>query len=156
MLAIPTIRLALPSDTRAIAEMSRDYIEQGLGWSWTRERVLHALRDLSTNVAVTHRGDRLCGFGIMHYGDDSAHLALLALHPGARHQRLGAQLLDWLERPAVIAGVRQFRVEARADNHSAITFYQCCGYSVTGRVEGYYDGLVDAVQLQKSLAGAEH
>jgi len=156
MLSVPAIRLALPGDARAIAEMSRDFIEHGLGWSWTMDRVLHSLRDPATNVAVMHKRKNLCGFGIMQYGDDNAHLALLALQPGARHQGLGARLLGWLEHPACCAGLPLVRVEARADNHCAIAFYQRCGYSVTGRVHGYYDGLVDALQLEKSLARAKN
>src|SRR6185369_15763529 len=43
MILIPSVRLALPTDARGIAEMSREYIEHGLGWSWTRERVLKAI-----------------------------------------------------------------------------------------------------------------
>jgi ribosomal-protein-alanine N-acetyltransferase len=38
------IRLARPSDAQAIAEMSRDLIEHGLGWRWTPSRIRAALR----------------------------------------------------------------------------------------------------------------
>jgi hypothetical protein len=34
-----SIRFANRSDALAIAEMSRDLIEKGLGWSWTKERM---------------------------------------------------------------------------------------------------------------------
>ena len=74
----------MPQDARGIAEMSRDYIEHGLGWSWTPNRVRRALSDPSTNVAVILRRNAVCGFGIMQYGNDSAHLALLAVQPALR------------------------------------------------------------------------
>ena len=35
MITLPSIRLATSQDAALIAEMSRDYIEHGLGWSWT-------------------------------------------------------------------------------------------------------------------------
>ena len=35
-----SIRFATRADALGIAEMSRDFIEHGLGWSWTRERIL--------------------------------------------------------------------------------------------------------------------
>ena len=152
MLAIPDIRLAVPQDASTVAQMSRDYIEHGLGWSWTSARVLRAIRDESTNVAVILKRDRVWGFGIMQYGDDTAHLALLAIHPAQRHQGLGARLIAWLEQSARIAGVKQIRLEARADNRSAIAFYQRLGFSQSGRIAGYYEGAIDAVQLEKRLA----
>src|SRR5205085_5379131 len=79
MIIVPTIRLATLRDARAIAEMSRDEIETGLAWSWTPERVRLSIRDRATNVAVAHEGQLLVGFGIMKYGDEKAHLSLLAV-----------------------------------------------------------------------------
>jgi ribosomal-protein-alanine N-acetyltransferase len=152
MLALPDIRLALPMESRAIATMSRDFIERGLGWSWNSERVRRAIRDPSTNVAVVLVRDHVCGFGIMHYGDDAAHLSLLAVHPARRHQGLGARLVGWLEQCARIAGSTHIRLEARADNGSAIAFYHRLGFNQYGRVAGYYEGAVDAVRLEKRLS----
>ena len=74
-----SIELAKRSDARAIADLSRDVIEQGLGWSWTAPRVLKALRDEATNVIVARRHpgwDDVAGFAIMKYGDDTAHMQL--------------------------------------------------------------------------------
>ena len=152
MLALPDVRLAVPQQARMIAELSRDTIEHGLAWSWTPARVLRAIRDPSTNVAVILKRDIVRAFGIMQYGDDSAHLALLAVHPTRRHQGLGAHLVNWLEQSARIAGTTQIRLEARADNRAAIAFYQRLGFTQSGRVTGYYEGTVDAVQLEKRLA----
>ena len=87
MLLIPDIRLAAPRDARPIAELSRDTIEHGLAWSWTPPRVLRAIRDPAINVVVAQWRDEIAGFGIMQYADDSAHLALLAVHPVQRQPR---------------------------------------------------------------------
>ena len=105
MLALPDIRLATPADAAGIADMSRDCIEHGLPWSWTAARVLQAIHDPLTNVAVHARRGQLQGFGIMQYGDDDAHLLLLAVSPVARHQGLGRGLTAWLEHTARTAGV---------------------------------------------------
>jgi ribosomal protein S18 acetylase RimI-like enzyme len=45
-------RLARKSDLAAIAELSRDYIEHGLGWSWTTERVKKSYFCRDTNILV--------------------------------------------------------------------------------------------------------
>jgi [ribosomal protein S18]-alanine N-acetyltransferase len=150
-LTIPQIQLAETTDAERIAGMSRDYIECGLVWSWVPARVLRSIRDRCTNVAVV-RGHRApLGFGIMHYGDDCAHLALLAVHPGHRNHGLGSGILAWLEQPARVAGIVRIGVEARADNPLAIAFYRRNGFEPCGRVEGYYQGRIDAVRLQKRL-----
>ena len=151
MLILPVIRLATTDDASAIAEMSRSYIEQGLGWSWREGRVLHAIRDRATNVAVMTQDDGVIGFGIMQYRDETAHLALFAVSPGHRNRGLGSQLIAWLEKPALVAGIERVRVEARADNQQAIRFYRRLGFVPRKTVSGYYGGIVDAVQLEKQL-----
>jgi [ribosomal protein S18]-alanine N-acetyltransferase len=134
-----------------IAEMSRDYIEYGLGWSWTPARVLAAVSDRATNVAVLNEQAALAGFGIMHYGDETAHLALLAVRPNQQQRGLGALLMAWLEKPALVAGIERVRLEARADNPNAIGFYRKQGFREAGRIAGYYRGSIDAVRLEKRL-----
>ena len=151
MIVVPTVRLATAADAAGIAAMSRDAIEQGLGWSWTRGRVLRAIHDRSTNVAVMHEADALLGFGIMQYGDDKAHLSLLAVNTGQRRRGLGALLLAWLEKCAVTAGIERIQLEARVDNPAAVGFYRAQGYRETGLMAGYYNGVLDAVRLEKTL-----
>lgn len=148
---LPEIRLATPAEAPDIARMSRDMIEFGLPWTWTEQRVRHAIHDRATNVAVALRRQHLQGFGIMEYGDDTAHLVLLAVQPVLRHQGWGGRLTHWLEATAQTAGIGRVQVEARADNHNAIAFYQRLGYTRAGTVTGYYQGKVDAVRLIKPL-----
>jgi len=152
MPAQPTIRLANHEEAQSIARMSRDWIEHGLGWSWTTARVAQAIGDPSTNVAVLVKGDRLEGFGIMQYlDDDAAHLVLLAVSPLLRHRGTGRQILHWLEHSAQVAGSTVIRLECRADNTNAIAFYQHLSYRQVGMISGYYEGRVDAVQLAHYL-----
>jgi ribosomal-protein-alanine N-acetyltransferase len=153
MIVVPTIRLATLRDARAISEMSRDEIEQGLPWTWTPERVRRAIRERSTNVAVALEGDAIVGFGIMHYGDEKAHLSLLAVHAARRELGVGARLMDWLETCAVTAGCSRIELETRADNHVALAFYGLRGYQRFATVPGYYQGRIDAFRLARKLAG---
>ena len=150
-LAVPDIQLACRSDAEGIATMSRDYIESGLVWSWVPARVLRSIRDVDTNVAVLRTSGTLIGFGIMQYGEETAHLALLAVHPAHRKGGLGSQLLAWLEKPACVAGIARIDVEARADNPLAVAFYCRQGYEQRTVVGGYYQGRIDAVRLSKPL-----
>lgn len=151
MISVPTVRLARMEDAPRIAQMSRVHIEAGLGWSWRTDRVLGAVRDQATNVAVVEEHRRLVGFGIMHYGDVNAHLALLAVDPECRRRGLGTRLVLWLECCAETAGIGRIGVEARADNPAAIAFYRRLGYETVETLSGYYRGMLDAVRLQKRL-----
>lgn len=151
MILIPHVSLAGPAHARCIAEMSREYIEYGLGWSWTQSRVLKAIHDESTNVAVVREQEAILGFGIMRYGERRAHLVLLGVHLDHRKHGLGALLLSWLEKCAVTAGLERIQVEARADNEPALAFYADQGYRRQGIVPGYYSGEIDAVRLEKTL-----
>jgi ribosomal-protein-alanine N-acetyltransferase len=96
----------------------------------------------------------MAGFGIMHYGERTANLALLAVHPGQRRRGLAAQLLSWLEKCADTAGIERIRVEARSDNPAAIAFYQKHGYTQIDRIAKYYRGVLDAVRLEKTIRAA--
>lgn len=145
------IELASSSDAAQIAELSRITIEQGLPWRWTQERVRACIRDRTVNVVVARVGDRVIGFAIMKYGEDEASLFLFGVDPEYRRQRVGSELLEWLEVTARTAGIRAIRLEARQDNRIASAFYRHHGFAEIGVVHGYYQGLEDAVRYLKRL-----
>ena len=148
------INLATNADARAIANLSRDVIEQGLGWSWTAPRVLKALHDDATNVIVArrhHRVGNVAGFAIMRYGDDSAHIVLFAVDAAHRRCGIGSALMAWLETTARTAGINTIALEARSGNREARAFYRQVGFNEIGVRVSYYRGVEDAVRLEKSL-----
>lgn len=145
------IRLATTADAVSIAAMSRDQIEQGLPWSWTEARVLAAIRNPETNVAVIGERGALRGFGIIAYRDDTAHLLLFSVDPAHRRRGLGCTLLSWLEEVALTMGITRVVVECRRDNAPARNFYAVSGYHELAITRGYYRGREDAVRLEKWL-----
>lgn len=147
----PTLRLATRDDAQLIARLSRDRIEQGLGWSWTTPRVLRSIRDRETNVVVALEASEPLGFGIMKYNDDEAHLLLLAVRAVHVRKGVGTALVDWLERSALVAGVGRVSLEARADNAEARAFYQRLGYREIQSLPGYYQGREACVRMARDL-----
>jgi ribosomal-protein-alanine N-acetyltransferase len=131
--------------------MSRDLIEQGLTWAWTPARVQHYISGRDSSVIVARRDGRLAAFAIMHFGDETAHLNLLAVAPRHRRQGLGRQLMDWLVTTAVEAGVFRINLELRTRNEDARTFYEALGFSQAGVVPGYYQGREAALRMSRSL-----
>jgi ribosomal protein S18 acetylase RimI-like enzyme len=141
-----TIRPAEPRDAQAIATMSRDFIESGLGWKYDAGRVLRAMRDRETLAVVACEGAKgapagkgtVAGFAIMEFGDERAHLVLLAVRPSHRRLGIGQRLLDWLLESARVAGMASIHLELRAGNDAARRFYRAMGFYETVLVPGYY------------------
>nr|WP_301334520.1 GNAT family N-acetyltransferase [Variovorax dokdonensis] len=122
-------------------------------WRWTPQRVSVAIRDRSTNVLVARRAAAaLHGFAVMQYGDETAHLSLLAVRESARRHGVASALLEWLEASARVAGIQTLRLEVRASNLGAMAFYARMGFVESGIRTGYYEGLEDAFRMSKRLA----
>jgi len=149
---IATLGLARRDDGRAIAEMSRDLIEHGLPWSWTAARVQRFICGAESSVVVARRSARIAAFAIMHFGDESAHLNLLAVAADHRRQGLGRRLMEWLTSTAVEAGVLRINLEVRVPNSAARLFYRALGFQEQGLVPGYYQGREAALRMTRSLS----
>jgi ribosomal-protein-alanine N-acetyltransferase len=147
-----SLRLARPGDAVAIANMSRVLIEYGLRWRWTPERVAASIRAPNVNVLVARLHDQTAGFAIMRYGDEIAHLDLLAVGRSYRRTGVGRQLLEWLEKCAVVAGIFNIDLEVRAGNAGARRFYERMGYRLLDQLPGYYQGVEAAVRMGRDLA----
>src|ERR1700678_941776 len=151
MSELATLGLARSTDAREIAEMSRDLIEQGLTWAWTPARVQHFISGSESSVVVARREGRIAAFAIMHFGEEAAHLNLLAV--GARHRRqgLGRQLMEWLTATAIEAGIFRIDLELRAQNLAAREFYERIGFDALNVIPGYYQRREAALRMTQRL-----
>ncbi len=146
-------------DASVIADMSRQYIEQGLRPAWTAGRVRAAMHRPETFVLAAraaHTGrwpsrETFAGFAIMVFGEETAHLNLLAVAPAFRRRGVARSMLHWLELSAVTAGVFEISLEVRASNRDAAQLYLAQGYVPVQRVAGYYQGVEDAIRMCRDL-----
>ena len=116
--------------------------------------MLGSLCHPDTNVVVAlHEAERTA-FAIMRYGDEEAHLVLLAVRPAHARHGVGSALVAWLERSARAAGIARVTVEARAGNTAARAFYRRLGYAACGLRPGYYGGRETSVRMIKHLDAA--
>src|SRR4029453_11449162 len=95
---------ATAGDAQAIAVMSRDLVELGLGWEYRREPLAGMIAERDTCAIVPRDGARVAGFAIMTFGHERGHLVLLAVRPS--HQRCGIarRMLAWHIETAVWGG----------------------------------------------------
>ncbi len=146
-----TIRLAEARDAQAIALMSRDLVESGLGWKYDAPRVQRAIRERDTVTLVACERAAVVGFAIMEFGDERAHLVLLAVHPSQRRSGVGRCLLQWLIESAQTAGIGSVHLELRERNEAARAFYRAMGFSESVLVPGYYRGREAALRMLRVL-----
>ncbi len=144
------IRLARAEDAAAIARMSRDEIETGLGWSWRPQRVLGAIRDPNT-LAIVYAHEQVDGFCITQFAEEIGHLSLLAVDSRSRRRGVGRQLVAWMLASARVAGLATIHVEMRTTNMTARAFYRTLGFEDAGVVAGYYRGVESALRMVLSL-----
>ncbi len=146
-----TLTLAAPADAAPIAAMSRELIEAGLPWTWTPERVARNLARPDTLVLTARDGAPLAGFAIMQFGEERAHLSLLAVRPDCQRQGVARRMLQWLTASALTAGIASVHLELRETNQGARRFYLKQGYTETARIPGYYRGMETAVRMQREI-----
>jgi ribosomal protein S18 acetylase RimI-like enzyme len=146
-----TLQLASSNDAPAIARLSADQIEHGLPHTWTAQRIRAHIRHRDSIVLVAKYAVDVLGFAIMHFGDRTAHLNLLAVCPRARRRGIARQMLAWLHESASVAGTFIVSLELRADNVAARRFYASMWYEECGIVPKYYDGVEDAIRMSRDL-----
>lgn len=145
------LRPARVHEARAMAEMSRQFIEAGLAWRYTPRRIAALIANPETVVLVAHDGARLQGFAVMQFGDELAHLVLLCVQPAQRRRSIGRRLTEWLLASARIAGMASIRLELRADNAAGLAFYRQLGFAETAWLSDYYDGQIAARRMALRL-----
>jgi ribosomal-protein-alanine N-acetyltransferase len=134
-----------------IACLARDLVEAGLGWAYRPRRIRALIGEPDTVTLVARVRGSVGGVAIMRFGDERAHLILLAVDP--RHQRCGLarRMLDWLTTSARVAGIASMHVELRESNVPALAFYRAMRICETFRVSGYYRGRETAVRMLRML-----
>lgn len=145
------IRLAGMRDAQGIALMSRDLIESGLGWRYDAPRIARGIADHDSIALVACDGRRVIGFAMMQFGDERAHLALLAVRPPYRRRGVARRLVEWLVESAKVAGIASVHLELRESNEAAKRFYRAMGFSDAMLVPGYYLGREAALRMLRVL-----
>jgi [ribosomal protein S18]-alanine N-acetyltransferase len=146
-----SLRPAIRPEAGVMALLSRDLVEQGLRWRYTPRHMAQLMAQPETACIVACDSSDVQGFAVMHFGDETAHLILLAVRPELQRRGVGASLLQWLAASAQVAGMASIRLELREDNSAALAFYRRLGFEQTLLLPGYYDGLIGARRMLRLL-----
>lgn len=146
-----TLEPARMADAPRLAAMSRALVEFGLHPSWPATRIVWHIRDRDSVVLKASIAGEIVGFALMRFGDDTAHLNLLAVSPRHRRRGIARHLVTWLEETALTAGTFTIALELRATNFAARGFYAARGYRVIDCIGGYYQGVEDAIRMARDV-----
>ncbi len=146
-----TFQFATRDDAPSIASLSRDLIEEGLGWQYRTERIRELIGDPDAVTLVACGGESTIGFSIMTFGDERAHLVLLAVRPAYQRRGIARRMTHWLVESAATAGIASIHVELRVRNKAAYEFYRSVGFAETLRLAGYYRGRETAIRMMRML-----
>jgi ribosomal-protein-alanine N-acetyltransferase len=138
-------------DAERLAAMSRAHVEAGLKPAWGAARIRWHVRDAESVVLTARLSVMVAGFAIMRYGEDVAHLNLLAVDPAHRRRGIARALVHWLEETALTAGTFVIGLELRAGNEAARSLYRALGYRELGQIPGYYQGLESAIRMARDV-----
>ena len=137
------IRAATVADADAIAALL-----DACGQNWTLDHVRSELaRDTGRHLVREDGRGTILGW----ITEDVAEIDMLAVHPDARRNGLGRQLLEAWEADMRTRGARKVWLDVRESNEAALRLYQGAGYRSTGRRSGYYHDGEDALLLERTL-----
>ena len=87
----------------------------------------------------------------MYFGDEHAHLNLLAVRPSHQRLGIGKHMIEWLTESAYAAGIATIHLELRAANYTARSFYRSLGFTESAYIPGYYRGREMALRMVRVL-----
>lgn len=122
---------------------------------WTRGIFEDCLRT-GYRAWVAGRGAMVCGYGLLSFGADEAHVLNLCVAASERRQGLGVRLLEQLLQDALHLGARRVFLEVRPSNAEAVALYHARGFHLITRRPNYYpagNGREDALVMGMELLG---
>lgn len=129
------IRLATARDYAAVYEIERLCFPDPYPLTF-----LQALHDMNpATFFVAERAGALIGYVIALEDRGHGHLLAIAVHPSARRQGIGRQLLTTSLQALRREGATTVRLEVRRNNRDAQQFYEDHGFVYSHSIARYYD-----------------
>lgn len=125
--------------SEAEASVLHDLDSQIFSDAWSEKSFAGSIQSVSESVPVavcTETGE-VAAYAAVSYVLDEANINRIAVSPQFRGNRLGLQLLGWLENN-LPEEITVFNLEVRESNKYAIEMYEKFGYTVLGRRKKFY------------------
>lgn len=144
------IRLMLPADLKAVAQVEREAYDYPWSLGIFRDCLLAGYYSIVLEV-----GGTVTGYGIMSMAASEAHILNICVHPGVRRFGFGRRLLNALLVKAHESEICRAFLEVRPSNAAALNLYRTAGFVEIGVRPAYYqaaEGREDAIVLAATLS----
>lgn len=112
----------------------------------------HIYRDMSQDwpegfVLGFERGDLIGLIFAVPVQERNARVIIFCVDDRYQGKGYGTQLLDEVQRRAMIDGFKLIRLEVRCMNEDVVNFYKNRGFHITGSIQGFYNDGTDAYNM---------
>ena len=128
------------------------------GIAYSRAELRSFIEHPSSFTVVAADGEAVYGFAVVRPvrrasagGGRALHILTIDVSPDRRRAGVGSTLMGWMFGKAEQLGSSAIVLEVAVDNYPAQEFYKRHGFEVVGTLPGYYNGVVDALELTRQL-----
>ncbi|MBI3554292.1 MAG: ribosomal protein S18-alanine N-acetyltransferase [Elusimicrobia bacterium] len=145
----PSVRAASAADLEAVLAIER-------GWDttpgWTRAHFDSELSNPRSRFVVAQVSGAVQGYAVFWTVPPEAQILDLAVSRASARKGIGRFLLGEVLALAKRAGLKKATLEVRSDNAPALSLYRAAGFAVVGVRPKFYNGVSDAVLMDRDLA----
>ena len=87
--------------------------------------------------------------------EPALHLITIDVAPEARRLGVGSLLMHWVLTKADELAAKRVLLEVAVDNFAAQHFYERFGFTQSGILTGYYNGVIDALRLERVVVSTD-
>ncbi len=143
------IREYRPADFERLYEIDHEAFTEDIAYSHLE--LQYYVRSLRCRTLVAEDAGEITGFVIgCAEPRKLGHIITIDVTPHRQRQRIGSRLLREIEEWLWQRGAEAIYLETPVDDAGAYGFYDRHGYFVLERIEGYYNGSLDAFLMMKT------
>ena len=149
------LRDGIGADADRLFELDRICFDAGVAYSLREFRWL--LRSSKTLCILAEDDGDLAGFAVAQesviHKSRGGHIVTIDVAPAFRRRGVGRLLMEQIEERMKATGAGWLQLEVAVSNSIASEFYGGLGFAAVGRIPNYYHGSIDAIVMEKALAG---
>lgn len=139
-------RFAEPADLDAVVAIEKAWPTSA---GWTRAQFETELRNPRARFVVAEEEGVLAAYAVLWAVPPEAHILDVAVEPARARKGLGRFVLEAVLAQARRLDLKKATLEVRGDNSPALALYRAAGFRVVGTRPKFYNGLVDAVLMDR-------
>jgi ribosomal-protein-alanine N-acetyltransferase len=144
-----TIRPYRKADLRQLHKIDHEAFDEAIAYSYPE--IQHYVGSAKSLTLVAEEPDRIVGFVIgLVEPAKLGHIITIDVVPLRQRNRVGTRLLVRVEEWMWSQGVKAIYLETAVGDTGAFGFYDKHGYFILERIEGYYNGVMDAYVMMKT------